>query len=263
VPLYWSTPEAAGTTQDYLPVAFEDADYLINFAVLKSHEGAGITVAAKNHFGSLLRCPDGYLRDAANEWPPPMNGYYSMHDSLPGDGYRGDPEMLNLGHHRALVDLMGHEGIGGKTMLYLIDGLFGAENWHATPSRWSMPPFDDGWPSSLFLSMDPVAIDSVARDFLSEQWPEHALQSEGVEDYLHEAALADDPPSGTFYDPESDGTRLVSLGVHEHWNNVNGKQYSRNLGTGEGIELVVAGSARVPQFYVPLVIRHQLAICAY
>jgi len=59
-----------------------------------------------------------------------------------------------------------------------------------------------------------------------------------VDNYLHEAALADDPPSGTFYDPEGDGTGLSSLGVHEHWDNPEDRQYSRNLGTGEGIELI-------------------------
>jgi hypothetical protein len=31
---------------------------------------------------------------------------------------------------------------------------------------------------------------------------------------------------------------MPSLGVHEHWNNPTDMQYSRNLGTGEGIELV-------------------------
>ena len=35
--------------------------------------------------------------------------------------------------------------------------------------------------------------------------------------------------SGNFY---------PSLGVHEHWSNPADKQYSKNLGTGEGIELV-------------------------
>jgi uncharacterized repeat protein (TIGR01451 family) len=238
VPLYWSTSEADGTTQDYLPQAFEEADYLINFAVLKSHDGSGITVNAKNHYGSLLRCPDGFLRDALNIGPPPYNGYYHMHYTLPGDGYYDDPDMTTMGHYRALVDLMGHEGLGGKTLLYLIDGLFGGQLWYAAPSKWSMEPFDGDWPSSLFLSMDPVAIESVARDFLSQQWPEEVLMCEGVEDYLHEAALANTPPSGTFYDPENDSTPLESLGVHEHWNNPIDKQYSRNLGTGDGIELV-------------------------
>jgi hypothetical protein len=115
-----------------------------------------------------------------------------------------------------------------------------------------MPPFGDGvngdWPSSLFVSQDPVAIDSVAYDFLLTEWPavvnggggaSDSLQG-GAEDYLHEAALAEAPPSGTFYDPERDGTRMRSLGVHEHWNNALAKQYGRNLGQTNGIELVYA-----------------------
>ena len=60
----------------------------------------------------------------------------------------------------------------------------------------------------------------------------------GAEDYLHEAAEANNPASGTFYDPDNDGNSLASLGVHEHWNNPTDKQYSRNLGTGNGIELL-------------------------
>jgi hypothetical protein len=60
----------------------------------------------------------------------------------------------------------------------------------------------------------------------------------GAHDYLHESALANNPPSGTIYDPENDGIILESLGVHEHWNNSTDKQYSRNLSTGEGIELI-------------------------
>ena len=55
---------------------------------------------------------------------------------------------------------------------------------------------------------------------------------------LTEAALANKPPSGAFYDPDGDGVRLESLGVHEHWNNPRQRQYSRNLGTGQGIELI-------------------------
>jgi hypothetical protein len=237
-PFSWSTPAASGTTQDYLPIAIQEADYLINFAVLKSHHCTGISANAKNLYGSLLRCPDGFSRDAENTGPVPYNGYYNMHNTLPGDGCRSSADMTAMGHYRALVDLMGHEGIGGKTLLYLIDGLFGGELWYAAPSTWSLPPFHGDWPSSLFLSMDPVAIESVARDFLSQQWPDYVLMYEGMEDYLHEAALADNPPSGTAYDPENDGSVLASLGVHEHWNNADDKQYSRNLGTGDGIELV-------------------------
>ena len=49
------------------------------------------------------------------------------------------------------------------------------------------------------------------------------------------------PPFGTVYDPERDGTRLTSLGTSEHWNNATDKKYSRNLKTGKGIELVCLG----------------------
>jgi hypothetical protein len=54
---------------------------------------------------------------------------------------------------------------------------------------------------------------------------------------MHEAALADKAPSGTVYDPSQEGKPVASLGVHEHWNNATDKQYSRNLGKREGIEL--------------------------
>ncbi len=61
----------------------------------------------------------------------------------------------------------------------------------------------------------------------------------GAEDYLHEAALIPDPPSDANYDPNHNGGLTQSLGVHEHWNNVTSKQYSRNLDpvNGTGIEL--------------------------
>jgi len=66
-----------------------------------------------------------------------------------------------------------------------------------------------------------------------------------VDDFLHEAARADNPPSGTFYDPDHAGNvkRLASLGVHEHWNNPQEKKYSRNMGKGRGIELVAVTPA--------------------
>ena len=44
--------------------------------------------------------------------------------------------------------------------------------------------------------------------------------------------------------PAKTGTRLASLGVHEHWNNPIDKQYSRNLGSGQGIELLALSAAR-------------------
>ena len=89
-----------------------------------------------------------------------------------------------------------------------------------------------------------VAIDSVALDFLRAEFADNMGGSGrargAIDDYLHEAALANDPCSGTFYDPEADGIQMSSLGVHEHWNNSFDKQYSRNLDPNNavGIELI-------------------------
>ncbi len=221
-PFYWSS-RPPGTAQDYVPVPYAEAKYLINMANLKSHTSASVTLCAKNHYGSLIR-------------KPPDKGYYDMHVSLPR-------EVQGSGHYRALVDLMGHAHTGGKTLFYLIDGLYpGVHPIEHSPRKWSTHPFNGEWASSLFASQDPVAIDSVAYDFLWAEWNDYPHMS-GADDYLHEAALADHPPSGTFYDPDHAGnvTRLASLGVHEHWNNAQEKQYSRNLGKGEGIELLSIG----------------------
>ena len=101
--------------------------------------------------------------------------------------------------------------------------------------------FNGEWSASLFLSQDPVAIDSVGLDFLRSEFGDRLTRMSGhdrhADNYLHEAARADDPPSGTVYQP--DGARLASLGVHEHWNNARDKQYSRNLNAAaSGIELL-------------------------
>lgn len=219
VPFYWSC-YPTGCKQDYVPVSFAEADYLINFANLKVHTAAGVTLCAKNHYGSLIRRPT-------------EQGYYSMHPSA---------FSKEVSVYRALVDLMGHAHIGRKTVLYLIDGLYSGKHpidMDRGPRKWKSHPFNGDWTSSLLASQDPVAIDSVGFDFLCAEYDDYPRAS-GVDDYLHEAALAHNPPSRTFYDPDHPGSvrRLASLGVHEHWNNPKEKKYSRNLGTGEGIELV-------------------------
>jgi hypothetical protein len=60
----------------------------------------------------------------------------------------------------------------------------------------------------------------------------------GADDYLLQAADSANWAPGIKYDPNHDGTHIASMGTHEHWNNDTDKQYSRNLGTGNGIELV-------------------------
>ncbi len=217
VPLYWSCrPE--GKKTDYLPTCIVEAEYLVNFATLKAHVGTGVTLCGKNHFGSLVR------------WPA-EEGYYDMH---------GSSFLQKTNVYREQVDLMGHSHLGGKTVLYLIDGTFcGKHPIDPAPRKMNCAPFNGDWPKSLFASQDPVAIDSVALDFLRTEYEDFPRRP-GTDDYLREAALAGDPPSGTFYDSEhaAPTKRMASLGVYEHWNNPQDRKYSRNLGTGKGIELV-------------------------
>jgi uncharacterized protein (DUF362 family) len=208
VALHFGDPATPDHGKTYLPTCVTGATYVVNAAVLKGHSLAGTTLTAKNHFGSVYRENTG-PRDPHKGWNPS-----NMHGSI-------TVTQRPMRTYNALVDVMGHPDLGGKTILYLIDGLYAAPHQSVLPERWE----------------DPVAIDSVAVDFCAAE-KTVKLMTGDVDNYLHEAALAHQPPSGTRYAPAGDGTTLVSLGVHEHWNGPEKKQYSRNLGTGQGIELV-------------------------
>jgi len=195
-----------------------EADYIINLALLKGHIGQGVTLCGKNFYGAT---------SIDHNWRK------NAHDNFEQDRQGKDKYMT-------FTDFLGHKDLGGKTILFIIDGFYGARSQDGPPlikDRWRMAPFNNRWCSSLFASQDGVAVDAVGIDFLRAEWPDLA-DIAYTEKYLVEAALADNPPSGTFYDPERDGTRLKSLGVMEHWNNAAEKKYSRNLGKNYGIELL-------------------------
>ncbi len=212
---------------DKLYTIHEQAAYLINIASLKAHACAGITLCAKNHFGSQARADASHL-----------------HKGLVGEE-NDRPYRTDYGLYRVQVDLMGHRLLGGNTVLFVVDGLYSAiEGWSdAYPRKWQMAPFNNDFANSIFASLDPVALESVCFDLLRTEY--HGPQVEfnrpnmaGVDDYLRQAADSSNWPGGIVYDPENDGIPISSLGVYEHWNNPTDMQYSRNLGTGNGIELV-------------------------
>lgn len=193
-----------------------EADYLINMALLKGHVGQGVTLCAKNWYG---------VTDIDR------NFRKNQHNNFNQDR-GGKPRYMTF------TDYIAHKDLGQKTMLFLIDGLYGSEKVNGAPSgKWQMPPFNNEWPCSLFASQDPVAIDAVGIDFLSSEFPRMA-DVDYCDMYLVEAAMANLPLSNTVYDPERDGTGVGSLGVLEHWNNPVEKKYSRNMGLDVGIELI-------------------------
>ncbi len=222
------------TQSDKLYDIIENADYLINIANLKPHGRAGITLTAKNHYGSHAR-----------------KSAFHLHYSLISPFSMGSPTNGGYGKYRALVDIMGSKYLGQNTLLYVVDGLYGGGSVETrVPVKYFMPPFNNDWSSSIFLSQDQVALESVCYDFLRTEWNgtyshspnnnayEAMVNVNGVDDYLHQAADPAYWPSGITYDPDRSGTPLESLGTHEHWNNAAKKQYSRNLGLSKGIELI-------------------------
>lgn len=209
----------------WFPTCLTEADYLINLGNLKGHSW-GLTLGAKNHFGSFINAERRVTPAAAGLHPNIING--------------------KMGGYSVLADLMARRELTGKTVLWMLDGLITApsETVNITPENaaWEMPPFNGRPAASLFFSQDPVAIDSVGADFLVNEpnmrrHNSNMRDKPAMENYLHEAALLAAPPSGTKY-TDGAGANPGSLGVHEHWNNAEEKLYSRNRGLKEGIELV-------------------------
>lgn len=124
-----------------------EADYLINVPIMKRHGGAGITLALKNHLGSI----DGFT-----------TGSHSMHNYfyLGGSQYRSDVNPI--------VNINCNAHIRGKTVLIVGDALYGGWRSNNTPpERWAS--FDNDSPNMLFFAADPVAADSVMFDYLSRE----------------------------------------------------------------------------------------------
>ena len=195
-----------GETAKGLAKCIVDADYLINSALLKIHTGPGVTLTGKNWYGAT---------DINKEWRK------NSHNSVNQDKRGGAAK------YSSFVDFIGHKDLGGKCMLFLIDGTYGSRDVNGKPSpKWEKAPFNGEWCCSILMSQDPLAVDSVGLDMLAGEWPEVGSLPY-CDTYLVEAASLPNPPSGTVYDPEQDGKVLdAPLGLHEHWNNPIERKYT-------------------------------------
>jgi len=224
-----------------MPKQVFDATYLINLAMIKAHsypyntmedgdEGhTGITMCAKNHFGSIQGPAE--LHKAINPLDEAVPNAYSP-----------------------LVDLEASPNLGAKTILYLMDGLYCGRKWRTYPLHFPNAPFNNTmvpyenptWPASILASLDGVAIDCVGLDILNSQTKNNVdefghsriLLKTISGDYLMEMAQAENPPSGTKY--LQNNKSVSSLGVFEHWDSDENRRYSRNIDpkNGKGIELI-------------------------
>jgi hypothetical protein len=104
-----------GMEPAYLPRTVTESKYLINSALFRAHFMLGVTLTAKNHFGSV------YFKKSGTFSPSPLHGC----------GMKVNPE----GSYNCLVELMGHKQLGGKTLLYMLDGLYPAKPGQAQRGR--------------------------------------------------------------------------------------------------------------------------------
>ena len=137
-----------GNLQDrQLADVLYDATYVINMPIIKRHGGDNanpITLAFKNHFGSLNR-----ISGSGND---DLHLYIDTSTSL----YRTT--------YSPFVDIYSNTNIRDKTVLVLGDGLYGGTSWSSPPIQsWSI--FGDAC-NSLFFGTDPVAVDCVMADLI-------------------------------------------------------------------------------------------------
>lgn len=226
-----------------IPRQVKEATYLINMAILKLHsypynymedgdEGqTALTMTGKNHAGSIKGTSE--LHSILNTKKEGVKNAYSP-----------------------LVDLAASPNLGGKTILYLLDGLYCGRKWRCYPSHFPNPPFNNQvepyenpeWPSCVLASFDGVAIQSVGLDIMYAQSKNNFEKSyhnvprilvrENADDFLREMATPQNAPSGTKY--MQGGKPVQSLGVFEHWDNDSTMRYSRNLNPkkGKGVEFL-------------------------
>jgi hypothetical protein len=147
-----------------------DADYLINMFIPKAHSLAGVTLGFKNHLGSINQCERVHVY-------LPYHYYYNP-------------------SYSTLLDILMNPHFAPKTVLNICDGLFGS--WAGVggaPPRWIT--FGNNAPKSIFLSTDPVAIDSVLTDFIEAERIQQGLGNliNGTRDYL---LLAESEGLGVF-----------------------------------------------------------------
>jgi hypothetical protein len=124
-------------------------DYLVNIPIVKRHSQANVTLAYKNHMGSIDK-PDNLHSWLYNDVPEAN----VLVDIMGSPTDPGDPSV------RSILD---------RTVLTIGDMIFGqpCRNWDVVPKPWEI--FGGEWPGSLFVSQDPVAIDSVMLDILQSE----------------------------------------------------------------------------------------------
>ncbi|MDR0874571.1 MAG: DUF362 domain-containing protein [Prevotellaceae bacterium] len=212
------------------------AKYIFNLPVLKAHESGGISALAKSFYGC-------HAQSTAKYYHATMYGYWANPNQSDNQNYK---------RYRAFVDLMASKYLGQKVVLNIVDALYSGAGWNGRNVKWATAPFNNDYPSSVFMSLDPVALESVCFDFLrgeytsnSEIWKLRFPHYNGCDDHIHQLAEPAYRPDQKYfvdgasntigvnastsynYNPDGDKKFDYSLGVHAHWNSAT-KSYPAN-----------------------------------
>ncbi|MEF9438538.1 MAG: DUF362 domain-containing protein, partial [Candidatus Mariimomonas ferrooxydans] len=144
-------------TDVYLVKSITESEYLINLTNFKAHTLAGVTFCAKNLYGSVYipTATDMYTNGFGPNAPDEHAGLHrcaAVH-YFPSDGNVGPYPAREMGTYNYLVDIWGHPEIYNKTMLYIVDGLYGCAIQNKIDKFIS---FGRKYSASLFISQDPI-----------------------------------------------------------------------------------------------------------
>ncbi len=150
-------------TSHRLPDQVIAADHFISLPIMKRHDQGGVTGALKNNFGTIASCS------------------YFHEPRYAGEGKKG--AMFSTEANPA-VDIWLNPHVGAKTRLIVCDGIFGGWNWgNDPPTGWKC--FGGRSPNCVLLGTEPVAMDSVVYDHVTESL------GEKVKDYPGPNMLVD------------------------------------------------------------------------
>lgn len=182
-----------------VPDILVETHYLINVPIVKRHGGAGITLALKNHLGSI----EGFY-----------SGGHTMHQYF----YLGGSEYQSNRKHQQQPSHQRQNGSDRRRRPLRL-------RWRSNntpPERWSS--FFGDSPNMLFFAADPVAIDSIEIDGAgndisdpdppqdpppdpAEDLPPHPAQDPPADPDPNE----DNPTDSSYYSRMSDGCFISCL----------------------------------------------------
>jgi hypothetical protein len=126
------------------------AEHFINLPIMKRHDSGGVTGALKNNFGTIASC--AYFHEPNYAGP-------------------GKPGAMFSKEANPAVDIWLNPHVGAKTRLIVCDAILAGWNWgNNPPTGWRN--FGGRSPNCLLLGADPVAMDSVVYDHVTESLPE-------------------------------------------------------------------------------------------